>query len=89
MIGVLDIIVRVGLTAATSFLFTIVFLAYLRTRTWKMLLISAGLAIFFTHALITIPELISEAYQIALTEDVHLFIHLTALIFMLVGILKD
>lgn len=88
-VGIFDIIVRFALTVATGFLFGIVFLSYWRTRTTKMLLISAGFAIFFVHALITIPELFNEAYMIGMSENVHLTIHLVALVFILLGILKD
>jgi hypothetical protein len=88
-VGVLDIILRIGLTLATGFLFGIVFLGYWRTRTSRMLLISIGFAVFFLHALITIPELFSDAYQIAMNENVHFFIHLVGLIFILLGILKE
>jgi hypothetical protein len=88
-VNILDAIIRFGLTAATGFLFGIVFLSYWRTRTSKMLLISIGFAIFFVHALLTLPELFSSAYQIAMDEDVHLTIHLVALVFILLGILKD
>jgi len=88
-IGILDIIVRVGLVAATTFLFGIVFLAYLRLRSRKMLLISIGFGIFFVHALITIPELISDSYMLVFNENMHLLIHFVALIFILLGILKD
>jgi hypothetical protein len=88
-VGILEIVVRVGLTLATSFLFAVVFLSYWRTRSLKMLFVSTGFAVFFVHALITIPELFSDAYHIAMSEDVHLLIHLIALIFIVVGILKD
>ena len=88
-IGILDVIVRIGLVLATSFLFSIVFLTYYRLRNRKMLLITVGFGIFFVHALITVPELFSNAYQIAMSENVHLLIHLIALAFILVGILKD
>lgn len=88
-IGILDFVLRVGLTLATSFLLVIVFLAYRRTRTRKMLFVTAGFAVFFIHALITLPELFSENYQIALTENVHLVIHLLALVLIAIGILKD
>jgi len=54
-----------------------------------MLLISVGFGIFWVHALITIPEIISDAYHIALDENMHLLIHFVALIFVLLGILKD
>jgi len=88
-IGVLDVVLRTGLTLATSFLFGIVFLGYWRTRTRKMLLISVGFAVFFAHALITIPELFSDAYQITMNENLHLLIHLIALVFILLGTLKE
>ena len=88
-IGVVEIALRIGLTLATSILFVIVFLGYWRTRTRKMLLISVGFAIFFAHALITIPALFSDAYQIAMNENIHLLIHLIALVFILLGILKE
>jgi len=88
-IPILDAAIRVGLTLATTFLFAIVFLAYLRLKNRKMLLISVGFGIFWVHALITIPEIISDAYHIALDENMHLLIHFVALIFVLLGILKD
>lgn len=88
-VGIVDVVLRFGLFLATGLLFGIVFLSYWRTRTRKMLLISIGFAVFFVHALITIPELFSDAYQIALNENLHLFIHLIALAFILLGILKD
>ena len=80
---------RVGLTLATSFLFGIMFLGYLRTRTRKMLFVTAGFAVFFVQALITVPELFSDTYQIAMNENVHLLIHLIALVLIAIGILKD
>jgi predicted transporter len=88
-IEILDIVLRVGLTLATSFLFGIMFLGYWRTRTRKMLFVTAGFAVFFVHALITVPELFSDTYQIAMSENVHLLIHLTALVLIAIGILKD
>jgi hypothetical protein len=88
-VEILDIIVRVGLSVATAFLFGIVFLAYLRLKNRKMLLISVGFGIFLAHALITLPELINETYHVILDENAHLLIHLVALIFILLGILKD
>jgi len=88
-IGILDIIIRVGLTLATGFLFGIMFLGYWRTRTRKMLFITAGFAVFFIHALITIPELFSSAYQVAMSENVHLAIHLIGLVLIAIGILVD
>jgi len=88
-IGLLDIVLRVGLTLATTFLFVIMLLGYWRTRTRKMLFVTAGFAVFLVHALITIPELFSDTYQITMSENVHLLIHLIALVLMAIGILKD
>jgi len=88
-VGIVDIVLRVGLILATSFLFGIMTVGYWRTRTRKMLLVTMGFGVFFVHALITVPELFSDAYQIALSENVHLFIHMIALTLIAVGILKD
>jgi len=88
-IGILEIVLRVGLTLATSFLFGIMFLGYWRTRTRKMLFVTSGFAVFFVHALITVPELFSDTYQIAMSENVHLLIHLISLVLIAIGILKD
>jgi len=85
----LDIVLRVGLTLATTFLFVIMLLGYWRTRTRKMLFVTAGFAVFLVHALITVPELFSDTYQIALSENVHLLLHLIALALIAIGILKD
>ena len=65
------------------------FLGYWRTRTRKILFVTDGFAVFFVHGLITIPELFSDAYQIAMSENVHLLIHLIALVLIAIGILKD
>jgi predicted transporter len=88
-IGLFEIVLRVGLTLATSFLFGIMLLGYWRTRTRKMLFVTTGFAVFFVQALITVPELFSDTYQIAINENVHLLIHLIALVFIAIGILKD
>jgi hypothetical protein len=54
-----------------------------------MLFVTAGFAVLFIHALITIPELFNDTYQIAMSENVHLLIHLIALVLIAIGILKD
>jgi hypothetical protein len=85
-VEMLDLVIRSLLVVATAFLFGIVFVAYSRVKNRKLLLISVGFFIFFVHALVTIPELF---YGFALDENLHLVIHLVALGFILVGILKD
>ncbi len=85
-VELLDVIVRLALVSATTFLFAIVFLTYLRVRNRKLLFLSAGFGVFFVHALITIPELF---YNFEIDENVHLLIHLLALSLILYGTLKD
>ena len=84
-----DVVIRLGLVIATSFLFGIIFLAYIRLRSRKMLFISLGFGTFFVNAIIHLPELISQEYSIMLTENVFIFIHLIGLFFITIGILKD
>jgi len=88
-IGVLEVAARVGLVLATGFLFGIIFLAYRRLKNRRMLLISAGFGVFFMHGLISLPELVNDAWAIALNEEMHLFIPLVGLVFILLGILQD
>ncbi len=83
----IDIIIRVSLVIATAILFTIVFVAYLRLKNRKLLFVSIGFGIFFIHAIITLPELFGPTYVI--DENTHLIIHLVALLFILLGTLKD
>ena len=85
-VELLDLVVRVGLVLATTFLFVIVFLTYLRVRNRKLLFLSAGFGVFFIHAVITIPELF---YSFTINENTHLIIHLVALTIILFGTLKD
>ena len=85
-VELLDLVVRVGLVLATTFLFGIVFLTYLRVRNRKLLFLSAGFGVFFVHAVITIPELF---YNFVINENTHLIIHLVALTIILFGTLKD
>ncbi len=82
-----DIALRIVLVIATGILFTIVFAAYLRLKNRKLLFLSVGFGIFFAHALIYIPELLGLIYTIG--ENTHLVIHLVALLFILLGTLKD
>lgn len=88
-IEILDFVVRIGLVVSTGFLFGIILLTYHRLKNLKMLLITIGFGIFFVHALITVPELFNEAYAVVMSENVHFLIHLIALVFILLGILKD
>jgi hypothetical protein len=87
MTAVLDVIIRVVLVAATSSLFGIVFLAYLRLKSSKMLFIAIGFGSFVVYALLTLPEILGQ--PLVFDENFHLFLHIIALTFILAGILKD
>jgi len=89
VVAITDVAIRLGLVFATTFIFAMVLMAYLRLKNRRMLLIAAGFGVFFVSSIITIPELFNEAYAIALEENVHLFIHLIALVLILLGILKE
>jgi len=86
-VGILDITIRIVLVVATAFLFAVILAAYLRLKNRKLLLISIGFGIFFIHALIYIPELFATGFVVS--ENAHLLIHIVALVFIVVGILKD
>ena len=85
-IGLVDVAVRLALAAGTAVLFTVVFLAYLRVRSRKLLFISTGFGIFFAQAVFGIPELF---LGLQVDENIHLFLHFVVLLFVLVGTLKD
>jgi hypothetical protein len=82
----IDVVIRVLLVLATGFLFGIIFVAYLRVKSRKLLLISIGFLIFFVQYVATIPELY---FNFVINENLHLSLHLIALAFILIGILKD
>lgn len=86
-IDLIGVAVRLALVFATAILFSIVFLAYLRVRSRKMLFISVGFGLYLVYALISLPEVFAQA--LAIDEDLHLLLHLVALTFILLGILKD
>jgi hypothetical protein len=85
-VELIDVVIRLLLVLATGFLFGIVFLSYLRVRSRKLLLISIGFLIFFIQYIATIPELY---LNFVIDENLHLLLHLVALVFILIGILKD
>ena len=85
----IDMLIRVGLVAATVFLFSVVFLAYLRMKNRKMLFISLGFGTFLVNALIHVPELISKDYGVMFSENAFLLIDLIGLLFIAIGLLKE
>jgi hypothetical protein len=85
----IDMIIRLGLLAATGILFLIILLAFRRVPTQKMGFITAGFGLLFLHAVLLIPEVMLENYTMGFTDNTHLLIHLIALILITTGILKD
>ena len=88
---VVNVAVRIGFLVATTTLFVIILLAYLRARSRKMLLITIGFGVFFIHGLITMPEIFSPDYHhVLIGGDIfHLLFDMTGLIFILLGTLKE
>jgi hypothetical protein len=84
-----EMAISLGLIAATSVLFAIVFLTYLRMRNRKMLLFSLGFGALFFGALLRLPQILIEGYTSIVTENVLLLLQLVGLIFIVIGILKD
>jgi hypothetical protein len=85
----IEMIISVGLIVATSFLFFIVVLAYFRMRNTKMLFFSLGFGTFFVGAILHLPEIFIEQYNLMLSENVLLLFQLVGLLFIAIGILKD
>jgi hypothetical protein len=84
-----EMVIGVGLIIATSFLFVIVLLTYLRMRNTKMLFFSLGFGTFFVGAVLHLPEIFIEEYSLMLSENIMLFFQLVGLLFIAIGILKD
>jgi hypothetical protein len=84
-----EMVIGVGLIIATSFLFAIILLAYIRMRNIKLLLFSLGFGTFFVGAILHLPEIFIEEYGLILSENVMLLFQLVGLLFIAIGILKD
>jgi hypothetical protein len=85
----IDVILRIGLIAATGFLFAIILLSYLRIRNARLLFIAIGFGIFFIHALLYMPEIMFQSFTIEFTENLHIALNLLALILIAVGIIRE
>jgi hypothetical protein len=85
----LDALVRVALVGATGLLFSVILLAYRRTRFTKMAFIAAGFGIFFVHAFLFLPEIMFASLTMGFTETAHLALLLLAMLFITIGVLKD
>jgi ABC-type branched-subunit amino acid transport system permease subunit len=85
----IEMVISVGLIAATSVLFAIVLLTYLRLRNTRMLFITLGFGTFFVGALLHLPQIFSEEYSLMITENVMLLFQLVGLLLIAIGVLKD
>jgi hypothetical protein len=86
---VLAALARIVFIVVTSVIFSIALLTYSRLRNKKTLLLTIGFGLFFIHGLISIPELFIRIYNIDFTESMHLLIDAAALLFILLGVLKE
>ncbi len=84
-----DIVLRVALIAATGFLFAIVLIAYLRIRSKKLLLITAGFAVFLLHAILYMPEFMFQQLTVEFTDNLHIALNLIALLLIALGIIRE
>lgn len=85
----LEMLLSAGLLVTTIFLFVIVFLAYLRMRNTKMLLISSGFGAFFLGAVLNLTKIVFEEYSSIIDENVLLLLQFVGLLFIAIGVLKD
>jgi hypothetical protein len=85
----LFILARLIFSIVTIIVFAISFSAYLRFRSKKTLLLTAGFGLFLLHGIIAIPEIFNYEYDFGFTESIHLLIDAAALLLILLGVLKD
>lgn len=84
-----DVIVRLAILVVTGFLFILMLVSYNRMRNLKLLLILIGFGVLFLHSILLMPEIMIENYTMGFTDTLHLLIHLTAMSFITLGIIKD
>ena len=85
----LDVILRISLIAATGFLTGIIFLAYHRIKSLKLLYITAGFAVFLLHSLLYMPEIMIQSITFNFTDNLHIAFNLIALLLITIGITRD
>jgi len=81
--------VRIAYVVITSILFFVLFAAYIRFRNSRLLFITIGFGLFFIHGLLSIPEIISNTYDVYFTDSLHLLFDSVGLVFILLGTLQD
>jgi hypothetical protein len=89
MLPIIAYIARIGFIIVTTITFVIALVTFLRVRNEKSGLIMTGFSLLFAHGLISIPELFSYAYNIEFTDSWHLLLDTIAVLFILLGTLRD
>jgi len=84
-----DVIVRLAILVVTGFLFILMLVSYSRMRSLKLLLILIGFGVLFLHSILLMPEIMIENYTMGFTDTFHLLIHLAAMSFITLGIIKE
>jgi hypothetical protein len=85
----IETIISIGLIVATSVLFGIVLLTYLRMRSTRMLYITLGFGTFFIGAILHLPSIFIEEYNFMIPEYIVLLFQLIGLLFITIAVLKD
>jgi uncharacterized membrane protein YagU involved in acid resistance len=89
MLSLLAIIARTIFVIISTVVFAISLTTYSRLRNKKTLLLTIGFGLFFVHGLISIPELFNSTYNREFSESLHLLLDAVAILFILLGVLKD
>lgn len=89
MAFMLDAALRIALVIATAFLTGIIFLAYRRIKTMKLLYISTGFTVFLLHSLLFMPKIMFQSITIELTDNIHIAFNLVALALITLGITRE
>jgi len=85
----LFVLARLIFIITTTVVFAFSLVSVWRLRSKKTLLLALGFGLFFVHGLLSIPEIFYNTYNIDFTESIHLLIDAIAVLFILMGILKD
>jgi len=85
----IEMVIGVGLVAATSVLFGVVLMAYLRMRNSRLLFVALGFGSFFVGAFLYLVEILIPDLGLMITTNVIMIFQLVGLIFIAVGVLKD
>jgi hypothetical protein len=89
ILPIIAYIARIAFIAVTTVTFSVALLTLSRLRNKKTILLTVGFGLFFAHGLISIPELFNRIYNLDFTDSWHLLLDAMAILFILIGTLKD